>query len=134
MRVRRIPGWVFLGALGILLSTGSTSAQVAPPPPQPQWWGTITANKVDYAFSDPIWEPHYGAFFSGSYCYNQHYLGPGGDPTTCSNGCIWNWNWWGSNRNVLLCPKCWLYSTLRLFGPIPERWQGSNYQATCWID
>lgn len=80
-------------------------------PPEPQgFWTTHTAYKVDWAFTDPPWESHYGAFFNGSLCYNQHYLGPGGDPATCGYGpggsCIDGWNWWGPDHAVLLCPKC----------------------------
>lgn len=78
-------------------------------------------------------EPHYGAFFSGANGYNQHYLGTGGDSATCNSsaGCIGNWNWWGDDLNVLLVPKGgWLLTD----PPWGEKWQGSNYQATMWID
>ena len=103
-------------------------------PPEPDLWVTTTAYTVQWAFNDPPWEPHYGAFFNGSSCHNQHYLGPGGDEATCSQGCIQNWNWWGGDRNVLLLPKCWLYAWLCILNPISERWQGSSYQASCWIN
>lgn len=133
--IKRMLIWIdlilLLNLLGLGGSTQPTSAELVSSPPR--WWAKIRADRVDLAFWIGL-EPRYGAFFSGSNCHNQHYLGPGGDQATCQNGCIWNWNWWGNQRNVLLCPKCWLYSILRILGPIPERWQGSNYQATCWFN
>jgi len=104
----------------------------APVPPQPNgFWTTTTAYQVAVAYWVGI-EPHYGAFFSGGYGYNQHYLGPGGDAATCgsSSGCISNWNWWGNDFSVLLVPKSgWLWAEL----PGGPRWQGYNYQATVFI-
>lgn len=97
------------------------------------WWMTITAYKVSVAFWTGL-EPHFAAFFTdGSRnCVNPHYLGPGGDPATCesSAGCIENWDWWGSNYNRLLLPKKkWLAEQ----PPWGDRWQGRNYQATCYF-
>ncbi|MFN4294540.1 MAG: hypothetical protein ACK4JD_10445 [Thermoflexales bacterium] len=82
--------------LALLLGAASGVALAQKSPPQPTWWGTVTASYIAIAF----WEtdgPHYGAVFSGKYGHNQHYLGPGGDAATCqsSAGCISNWNWWG---------------------------------------
>ncbi len=103
-------------------------------PPQPLgFWSTHTAYQVDVAF----WadgQPHYAAFFSGLYGYNQHYLGPGGDAATCgsSAGCISNWTWYNDvDRNRLLLPKGGWLLTEPPWGP---KWQASNYQATTWID
>jgi len=124
---------MFIGAILLLLLSTSQAWAAPPTPPQPEgFWRTTTAYKVDIAYWIGI-EPHYGAFFSGSYGYNQHYLGPGGDAATCgsSSGCISNWNWWGSYRNVLLVPKGgWLWAE----PPWGPRWQGYNYQATLWLD
>ncbi|HXF70746.1 MAG TPA: hypothetical protein VNK89_13175 [Thermoflexus sp.] len=119
--------------LALLVSAASGVALAQKSPPQPTWWGTVTASYIAVAF----WAgdgPHYGAFFSGKYGHNQHYLGPGGDAATCqsSAGCISNWNWWGADRNVLLLPRSWLFGEFPWFsGP---RWQPSNYQARVWID
>lgn len=120
--------------LALLVNIAPSVTLAAPPgPPQPEgFYHTVTAYKLDVAYWSGI-EPHYGAFFSGSYGYNQHYLGPGGDPATCgsSSGCIGNWNWWGDWLNVLLVPKGgWLWTEL----PGGSKWQGSNYQATLWVD
>ena len=119
--------------LALQVGAVSSAALAQKSPPQPMWWGTVTAYKIDVAFrTGPLGEPHYGAFFSGKYGHNQHYLGPGGDAATCqsSAGCISNWNWWGGDRNVLLIPKWgWLWAP----GAGP-RWQPSNYQARVWID
>jgi len=111
-----------------------SAVEVRAGPLEPDYWVTVTAYTVQWAFNDPPWEPHYGAFFNGSNCGQQHYLGPGGDGSTCSQGCISNWNWWGTYLNVLLLPKCWLYNVACIIDPIDERWQGSNYQARCWFD
>lgn len=123
-------------ALVIMLMTTTLSQAVAEgrvDPPLPDWWMTTTANKVDVAFWTGV-EPHYGAFFSGSNGYNQHYLGPGGDAETCSSsaGCISSWTWYPDNvRNILLLPKAGRLLTEPPWGP---KWQASNYQATMWID
>lgn len=120
--------------LALLVSAAAGVALAQKPPPQPMWWGTVTAYAVKIAFCIYGVDCHYGAFFSGKYGHNQHYLGPGGDAATCqsSAGCISNWNWWGSDRNVLLLPRSWLFGELPWWwGP---RWQPSNYQARVWID
>lgn len=121
-----------LMALMINESTGAGAIALEPPPPQPTGvWATIRAYDLRVAYWTGI-EPHYGAFFSGSYGRDQHYLGPGGDPATCgsSSGCISAWNWWGTWYSVLLVPKGgWLWTEL----PSGPKWQPSNYQATLWI-
>lgn len=103
---------------------------VSPPVPT-GFWATIRAYDLRVAYWTGI-EPHYGAFFQGAWGRDQHYLGPGGDASTCgsSSGCIWSWNWWGDWGAVLLVPKRgWLWAE----PPGGPRWQPANYQATLWI-
>lgn len=90
-----------------------------------QGWYTTTAYEISVAFWTGI-EPHYGAFFSGDYGYNQHFLGTGGDQATAPyDGGIANWNWWPDPYFYgLLLPKTWL-----ALGPA-DSWTASNYQAT----
>ncbi len=125
---------LMFAALVLTVSTTPPHVEVRASPPEPDYWVTVTASAVQWAFNDPIWEPHYGAFFNGSNCGDQHYFGSGGDGATCAQGCISNWNWWGNYLNVLLLPKCWLYNIACIIDPIDERWRGSNYQARCWFD
>jgi hypothetical protein len=122
----------------LLVFAPYVQASASPTPPQPNgFWSTIRAYQVAWAFNDPPLVPHYGAWFSGSNGYNQHYFGPGGDNATClysGSGCISTWNWWGPNYAVLLLPKCWLFSYFCVSGQIPERWNAFYYQATMWIN
>lgn len=63
-----------------------------------------SAYKVEIAYW--YWgEPHYGAFFQGSYGSGQWYTGPSGTPPGYST-----WNWWGSAYHVLLLDKSWLFT------------------------
>lgn len=122
-----------------VLMVSANSATAAPPtaPPTPKgFWSTIRAYQVAWAYNDPPLVSHYGAWFSGSNGTSPHYLGPGGDSATCGSGsgCISTWSWWGTNRAVLLLPKCWLYQTMCLFNQYPDRWSGNNYQATMYIN
>ncbi len=110
----------------ITVSEGSSTSPIVT-----GFWTTIRAYDLRVAYWTGI-EPHYGAFFQGAYGRDQHYLGPGGDTSTCgsSAGCIWYWNWWGNWQSVLLVPKGgWLWTE----PPGGPRWQPANYQATLWI-
>jgi hypothetical protein len=106
--------------LGIIFSLPATSMA------RPLHAGPITSTlPVSRAYTDSSGQIHYGAFFSGKEGYWQHYLGPGGDAATAyAGGGIANWNWWGTNFNVLLCPRTWLF-----FPNQAVKWLGSNYQA-----
>lgn len=119
---------VFSVACLISFFLGFALPSVSEAAPLKGFWNTTTAYKIEVAYSD--WGiPHYGAFFSGSYGYNQHFLGPGGDGTTnCCSGGITNWNWWGNARSVLLLPKRWL------IGGYSGSWTISNYQATLYFN
>jgi hypothetical protein len=133
---KRTKSLLILLMCALLVFAPYAQVWAAPTPPQPDgFWSTTRAYQVAWAFNDPFWVPHYGAWFSGSNGYNQHYLGPGGDAATCNSGsgCISSWNWWGSYYAVLLLPKCWLYSSC-IGGQIPDRWNPNYYQATMWID
>lgn len=89
-----------------------------------------TAYNIAYAFSDPWYEPHYGAFFSGRYGNAQYFTGPSGDPSDYGS-----WNWWGSNYNVLLLSKTWLlapvcsYPIGGSFQVCTDRWDGNQHHA-----
>lgn len=124
--------WLLLIPLGLISAPVRSIPAIFSSPPQPQWWGTVTASYIAVAYWTGI-EPHYGAFFPGRWGHNQHDLGPGGDAATCgsSAGCISNWNWWGADQNVLLLPKWgWLWTE----PPGGPKWQPANYQARVWID
>jgi hypothetical protein len=82
------------------------------------YWST--AYKVDVAFNDPWWNPHYGAFQAGCYGSQQYFTGASGAPAEYSS-----WNWWGGCYNVLLLEKSWLFT-------VPshsDRWDGSDHHA-----
>lgn len=125
--------------LAMLLSIGPVTSSQSPPEPL-GYWVTHTAYKVAKTFQDPPLFWHFGAWFSGMNCYNQHYLGPGGDSATCTypncgdHCCISTWDWWGDYHAVLLLPHCWLYSTACITGKISARWEPNNYQATCYMN
>ena len=118
-----------------LLTVGIGSAAAARQDPviEPDWWGSLRAFQVSFTHYDPWYEPHYGAWFSnsGSMCGGQHYLAESGDATTSPfDGGIANWNWWGTPPNVILTPKTFL-GWPNMSGP---RWDGNNYEATCWFN
>lgn len=127
---------VLLGLAMNFTPIGAKAAEPSGPVAPLGWWTTTRAYKVDHVFDDPPFVPHYGALFNGTHGYNQHYLGPGGDAATCNSGsgCISAWNWWGTEGDVLLLPKCWLFSTLCVSGQIPDHWNAQNYQATMFFD
>lgn len=133
MKSRSILALMFFVLVGTFSSTGVLAQEPSPAEPvSPQWWAMTTAYQVAYTFRDPWYEPHFGAWFDNVSCTNpRHYLGPGGDQATCEYGCIWNWDWWtpdgGAPPVVTLVPKSFLDANW-------DRWQGSNYQATCWFD
>lgn len=137
MMKRTVSLLVFLMCV-LLVFAPYVQASTSSAPPQPNgFWSTIRAYQVAWAFNDPPLVPHYGAWFSGSNGYNQHYFGPGGDNATClysGSGCISTWNWWGPDYAVLLLPKCWLFAYFCVSGQIPERWNAFYYQATMWIN
>lgn len=105
----------------------SVIASVVPPQPQGVYRSTL-AYDVKIAYWTGI-EPHYGAFFTGGWGTNQHYLGPGGDSATCSSGsgCISSWSWWGPSLSTLLVDKTWYFSD-------SDHRDESNYQADLYYD
>lgn len=116
--IRRLTVAIALLLIGLSLpATGMT---------HPLYAGPITSTlPVSVAYTESNGVQHFGAFFYGKEGYWQHYLGPGGDTATAyAGGGIANWNWWGTNYNVLLCPKTWLF-----FPNQTEKWYGHNYQA-----
>lgn len=119
--------------LALILMLLFFSGQALAGPSEPDgYYANLLAYRVDVAFWQFV-EPHYGAFFAGSYGSQQHYLGPGGDQRTCSSSesCISGWSWWGDFRSVLLLPKLnWLWCC----GGPPEAWNPSSYQARMWIN
>ncbi len=112
-----------VAAIGMVLTVVPTRA----------WYATATANDFKVHHWDPWYEPHYGAYFAGSYVSSITFLGSGGNTATCgsSAGCIANWNWL-DNNSVLLVPKGnWLLAQVPWIG---DRWKAYNYQAEIWIN
>lgn len=116
MRNLKIVGVLMLLALAIILTPKVSKAEPM------QGWYTATAYSVGFSH----WgggSPHYAAFFSGDYGYNQHFVGPGGDAATASySGGIANWDWYPPFYSRLLVPKTWLLFGIGANTP-------SNYQA-----
>jgi len=119
MRKLKLVSVLVLLASLVMLMPGASLAQPL------QGWITTTAYLVAYSHWDR--GPHYAAFFSGDYGYNQHFLGIGGDAATAPyRGGIAAWDWYPATwRSRLLTPRTWL---------ILEEWRGAtlhyNYQAT----
>lgn len=132
--------WQFFVTLGTIAlvsaspQTGSLDTQIYSPM---GIWITTTAYNVGRVQGSICPFIEFGAFFSGEYGHNQHYLGPGGDTATCSSnhGCISSWNWTnhsGMIGNILLVPKTWLYIVPCLWLR-NEAWVPSYYSATIFI-
>jgi hypothetical protein len=89
-----------------------------------------TAYKVDVAFWEPWYNPHYGAFHNGSYGTWQYFDGPSG-----SHPDYGSWDWWGGSRDVLLLEKSWLFASVCFnpgtgyYGPCPDRFASNFHHA-----
>jgi hypothetical protein len=112
MRVLRVTFvFVVLSVVVMLMPTMSLAKPL-------QGWNNLRAYKHGYSHLD--WDgPHYAAFFSGDYGYNQHFLGTGGDAATAPySGGIAAWDWYPPGvESRLLTPRTWL---------IYENWRGAN--------
>ncbi len=84
------------------------------------YWLTHRAYQCGVAFWD--WRPHYGAFFSGLYGYDQTYYGEG-DP-----GDISTWDWYPpspGDRNMLLIDGTFYWS--HITARDPDNWEATTY-------
>lgn len=75
-----------------------------------------SAYQVSFAFYDPWYEPHYGAWFNGNNGSQYHYTGYGMSPPSP--------DWWGTNQNVALLSKSWLFGAYWA-----DRWNPANHHA-----
>lgn len=62
-----------------------------------------TAYQVAFTHWDPWYEPHYGAYFQGSYGSGHWFSGPSGNYSAP--------HWWGSTLYAALVNKTWLFAT-----------------------
>lgn len=84
------------------------------------------AYQVAYTHNDPWYEPHYGAYFNGAsgVVGTPYFVGSSGSYP----GYAYN-NWWGSNYNVMLLSKSWLFAFSCGFSMCNDRWEGNNHIA-----
>lgn len=82
--------------------------------------------QVAFTHYDPWYEPHYGAYFNGSSGVSgtPYFVGSSGS----YSGYAYN-NWWGSNHNVMLLSKSWLFALSCNFSRCEDRWEGNNHIA-----
>jgi hypothetical protein len=88
-----------------------------------------TASSVQFTHYWPWYEPHYGAYFSGSNGSSQYFTGSSGQPSGYGS-----WDWWGTRSHVLLLSKSWLFAQACLtwdnnVTTCGDRWTGSSHHA-----
>jgi hypothetical protein len=74
-------GFILVLVALALLFVGSETIWIRPV--NAGYWET--AYDVKKAYSDPWWNPHYGAFFNGTYGSQQYFTGDSGEPPGYSN-------------------------------------------------
>jgi hypothetical protein len=97
---RIFKNWLLVAAICVLTAMANA--------PKARAYGTYTAYSVGVAFWTPVWptnwnwNPHYGAFFSGSNGLSYSFQCGAGPATP---------NWWGNTLNVALLEKNWYLTT-----------------------
>ena len=117
-----------IGSSEQVLDTRSTPPSLSDVPSRPQVWrSNVRANQFEIANR---W--HILAVWSLPKGHSPHFLGKGGDATTCpsNHGCISRWVWWLQEpQSKLGIPKGWWATNIHNGSANPR-----NYSATVWFD